>query len=191
MATTLTNGMYLLGSGDFNVRLGPPVVDEPWTTGPTGRGLGADCAGFAICYCWKLKRHRLGYNRGSWASVEDDINCNSLLEDAQHRQELAVIAKDAPRPGDLLVYPTIRISSNAHNTLTFIGHVGIVENNRLLTAWDPSNPRYDLLSVIQCHGPDGFRPGVVRSDGSIWARHNINWPKPEHRAYVVRMKERD
>lgn len=180
--------MYLLGSGDFNIKLGPPMVDLPWTPGSTGRGLGSDCAGFAICWCWKLKRHRPGYNRGSWASVEDDINCNSLLEDAQHKQELATLSPLIPRPGDLLVYPTIRITSNGHGPLTFIGHVGLVESAP--PAWDPSQPRYDLLSVIQCHGPDGFTPGVVRTDGMIWARHNANWPKPEHRAYVVRMKER-
>src|SRR5262245_49816365 len=50
----------------------------------------SDCAGFAICRCYGLRRHRPGFNRGAWSSVEDDLNCNSAIEDADHHRELFV-----------------------------------------------------------------------------------------------------
>src|SRR3569833_2179287 len=91
-------GQYILGTGDYN----GPSDDVPFTTNQYGTG--SDCAGFAICYAWMLKRHRPGFNSGPWASVSDDINCNSILEDAQHEQSLGVLVS-VPRPGDLLLYP--------------------------------------------------------------------------------------
>lgn len=165
-------GQYVLGTGDYN----EPDNDLPWTTNKYGTG--SDCAGFAICYAWMLKRHRPGFNVGSWASVSDDINCNSMLEDAQHAGELGAVVSVGARPGDLLLYPTIRIKG-----LEFVGHVCIIEN--VPAGWVVADG-YHHLTVLQCHGPNGFKPAVVRTDGSIWDHHDSVWPKDEHRSHIVR-----
>lgn len=175
-------GQYLLGTGDYR----PHGTDTPWTYQRAEKG--SDCAGFAICYCWKLVRHRPGFNRGPWASVEDDINCNSLIEDAQHKQELCEEV-NYPAPGDLLAYPSFALSGPDGTMHRFIGHVGLVIA-ALSRAWDPLHRRYDRLSIAQCHGPNGFKPGAVVTDGSIWLHHDSVWPKPEHRTHIIRMKER-
>src|SRR5687767_13353887 len=113
-----TTGVYMLGTGDYRPR---KLIDLPWTKTASGV-IGSDCAGFAICWAWKLRRHRPGFNKGPWATVEDDINVNSTIEDAYHKQEIAVPVEPARvKPGDLLCYPTIY--SRGHK---FIGHVGMV-----------------------------------------------------------------
>ncbi len=173
-------GQYELGTGDYSPING---VDLPWTS--NGKATGSDCAGFAISWCYKLKRHRPGYNQGSWASVSDDLNVNSALEDAQHTQDLFTLVTDKPTAGDLLCYPTF----DSHG-LHFIGHVGLVINAGLVfgETWDPVKPRYDLLYVAQCHGPNGHAPGVTKTDGSIWSHHDSIWPLPQHRTHVIRAK---
>lgn len=180
--------MYLLGTGDY--RPHPGGSDLPWTpyTGPTGtQAYGSDCAGFAICWAWKLVRHRPGFNRGRWSTVEDDINCNSAIEDANHKQELFTEV-DTPRPGDLLAYPSFYLRLNDGTRHQFIGHVGLVSSVPRL--WDPKHRNYRGCGVIQCHGPNGFKPGVVVTDGSIWQQHDVGWPKPEHCTHIIRPKER-
>jgi hypothetical protein len=53
-------GQYVLGTGDYRPTT---TSDTPWTV---NAGLtGSDCAGFAICWAWKLVRHRPGFNKGS------------------------------------------------------------------------------------------------------------------------------
>jgi hypothetical protein len=184
-------GEYQLGTGNYN----PPhvcdscrqtvtnPVDEPWTA--SNAGPASDCAGFAICYCWKLVRHRPGFNKGAWSTVEDDINVNSIMEDAVHKQELChVVDFGLPMPGDLLCYPTFK--SGGHQ---FIGHVGIVVDTGLDSRVVYSR-RWDRLKVAQCHGPNGFQPGAVLTDGSIWLHHDAIWPTPLTRTQLIRMKER-
>lgn len=184
-------GQYVLGAGDYRPRtIGGVLTDVPWTSGP-GNMIGSDCAGFALCWCYKLQRHRPGYNRGAGAAatVVDDINCNSALEDAVHDRDLfgLVDGDDLPQPGDLLCYPTITLVGGDGASYTFIGHVCIVTSvDRLDTSWDPARPRYELLDVAQCKGPNGRAPGVVASDGSIWSHHDATWPKPERRTRILR-----
>lgn len=182
----LTTGHYWLGTGNNG--------DTPWTPDPNGKPA-SDCAGFAICYAWMLTRHRPGFNRGWWATVEDDINCNSAIEDGQHTKELfdTLNLKGTgpltawqwamPQPGDLLTYPTIYIVDQTGKTLTFVGHVCIIES---VPADFKQGDRWSRLTVIQCHGPNGFTPGVVRTDGAIWDHHDAMWPKPKHRSVIVR-----
>lgn len=174
-------GQYLLGTGDYwpHAEAGQ-AVDLPWT-GQAG-SWGADCAGFAISWAWKLRRHRPGFNLGSWATVSNDINSDSALQDGHHRKELFDVV-NTPAPGDLVIYPSIYISGHR-----FIGHVGLVE--AVPAEWDTAAPQYELLTVIQCRGPNGRKPGVIRTDGSIWAHHDQVWPKPAHRAQLVRPRER-
>lgn len=174
-------GQYLLGTGDYWPHKENGLeVDLPWTY--LNGKAGSDCAGFAICFAWKLQRHRPGFNHGSWATVSDDINSDSALEDGLHKQELFTVVT-TPRPGDLLIYPSIRVLGKR-----FIGHVGLIEH--VPAEWDAGAPQYNLLTVIQCHGPNGFRPGVVRTDGSVWAHHDHLWPKAQHKTQIVRPKER-
>jgi len=182
-ALSLVNngGEYQLGTGDYQpVMRGGRMIDLPWTQ--RGEAVGCDCAGFAISWCYKLRRHRPGFNHGDWASVEDDLNSNSAIEDAEHRRELFAIA-DRPMPGDLLAYPTIHLPGHPQ---PFIGHVGIVVAVNRCAEWDPAMPQYHLLDVAQVCGPNGRRPACVRTDGSVWDRHTANWPKMEHRTKVLR-----
>lgn len=155
------SGRYMLGTGDYN----------------TPADSNYDCAGFAINRCWNIKRHRPGFNKGPWATVEDDINCNSALEDAAHKQELFVPIS-RPEPGALLTYPTIYLKGHP----PFIGHVGIV--TRIPLEWGPECSWADLI-VVQCHGPNGRRPGIVETNGSVWDHHDSLWPKPEHRSRMI------
>jgi hypothetical protein len=177
-------GQYVLGTGDYRPRVVQgQLIDTPWTEHDSGM-VGCDCAGFAISWCYKLRRHRPGYNSGPWATVTDDMNNNSVLEDAEHTQDLAEIVT-TPAPGVLLIYPTITLPD--HPGMRWIGHVGIVTSVRRCSEWDNATPDYSLLDVAQCMGPNGRRPGVVSTDGAIWSHHDSLWGKPEHRTRMARM----
>ncbi|HEX2689125.1 MAG TPA: hypothetical protein VHN14_21030 [Kofleriaceae bacterium] len=89
-----------------------------------------------------------------------------------------------PAPGVLLVYPTIRLPGHPD---PWIGHVGIVVGLSRCTSWDHARPSYALLDVVQCHGPNGRRPGIVAGDGSTWDHHDALWPRPEHRTVMLRV----
>lgn len=179
-------GQYLLGTGDYRPKkVKEKDVDFPWTS--NGYEEGSDCAGFAICWTWKLRRSRLGFNVGAWASVESAINCNSALEDGVHKQELftTLAAGAKVQAGDLLLYPTHRAKVDG-KVLTWIGHVALIE----LVPGDFVWGDWRKLTVLQCHGPNHYKPGVVRTDGMIWAHHDLTWEKEEHRTHVVRPKTR-
>lgn len=190
--TSTGTGQYILGQGDYNagtcITCGHNNQDVPWT----GPGRGSDCAGFAIAFCWKIPRHRPGYNRGPWSSVTDWVNVNSLMEDAIHTQELtqAGYFDTSPEPGDLVCYPSFEYADKQ-----FIGHVGIVT----YVTSDYKKGLYSLLRIAQCHGPTGFKPGAVITTGDVFQHHNTTWPvefqeagkqKVDPCAHIVRMKER-
>lgn len=181
-------GQYLLGTGDYRVKtIGGKSVDLPWTGNGYGEE-GSDCSGFAISWAWKLRRYRPGFNHGPWSSVVDYINCNSALEDGVHKQEIFDTLSEGAevRAGDLLLYPTFYLKGKDGETHKFIGHVGLVEVVPPKFAYGD----WKRLTIIQCHGPNHYKPGVVRTDGSIWAHHDTIWPKPQHKSHVVRPKER-
>jgi hypothetical protein len=165
---------YILGTGDYH-----GGGDVPWTM--RDGVLGSDCAGFAISWCYKLPRHRPSYNVGAWASVSDDLNCNSAIEDSEHARELFMPATGDPRPGDLIAYPTIHLAGH-----TFIGHVCIVVGVDRAGFFTIEAPDFSLLDVVHCHGPNGRAPACTRADGSIWNQHSTVWPKPEHRSKLLR-----
>jgi hypothetical protein len=189
-------GQYILGTGDYlgshslaNVPSG--LSESPWTEATAG--VGSDCAGF-ICWAFKKKRHRPGFNKGAWSTVEDDINCNSLLEDSVHLQQLCtrVNPGESIKVGDCLAWPTFRLRAFAepHEVLTFVGHIGMVDYVPSDFVFSTTNPTlWHRLGIIQCHGPNHFTPGVVETDGSIWGRHDELWGKEEHRTHVIRFKE--
>lgn len=160
-------GIYQLGTGDIG-----STGDDP-----------RDCFGFAVCELYGLRRHRPGFNHGPWSTVEDDLNCNSLIEDAVHARELAEVVY-TPAPGVLLAYPTIRLPGHPE---PWIGHIAIVVGVSRCASWDHGRPNYSLLDVAQCRGPDGRRPGIVATDGSVWDHHDALWPRPEHRTVMLRV----
>jgi hypothetical protein len=176
-------GTYILGTGDYwPHKEADELVDTPFTW-KQGK-WGTDCAGFAVCYAWKLRRHRPGFNKGRWATVSDDINTDSIYEDATHKKELGELVK-TPRPGDLLLYPSYR----RNGVRILIGHVGLIE--RVPAEWDEADPTppYEQLTILQSFGPTGRKPAVKRTDGSIWARHDELWKR--HPSVIVRLKERN
>lgn len=161
-------GIYRLGTGDCDT----PVGDY------------SDCAGFAICRCYSIRRHRPGFNKGAWASVEDDINCNSAIEDADHKRELFERVL-RPEPGCLLTYPTIVLDKD-HAKFRYIGHVAIVVG--VPAEWDARVSRYAELTVVQCCGPNGHYPGIVKTNAAHWDVHDKVWPKAEHKTAMLRIK---
>jgi hypothetical protein len=171
-------GQYILGTGSYVGGVLPP-----WTM--RDGQIGSDCAGFALCWAYKLPRHRKGYNVGTHATVSHDINCNSAIEDSMYGKDLFEQATGSPQPGDLLTYPTFTISAR-DGAMRFIGHVGLVTGVSRALEWDPRWPQYELLDVAQCKGPNGRKPAVVASDGSLWSHHDAMWPKRQHRTCVLR-----
>jgi len=153
-----------------------------------------DCSSFAIRHCYKLPGHRPGFNRG-WkpdanfpqgATVVDDINTNSAIEDAFHEQELFELVRDDPRVGDLLAYPTIRIPGIKAGP--WIGHVLICVGTGRVRSWDPTKPKFSLLDVVECHGPNGTLRAIRKNTGAMVDSHNATWPKVNHRGHLLRVK---
>lgn len=173
---------YQLGTGNYD----PRNPDDPETVHHRTGKRGADCAGFAVCWVHKLRRHRPGFGRGKGARVVDDINSDSTLYDARRNRELFELVDGPPRPGDLLIIPSYFDPKTGKRLK--IGHVMLVLSN-LAAEWDASiRPRpWDLVSIIHCRGPNGKRPGVVVTDASLCARHDAKWVKrPEMWTQVVR-----
>lgn len=179
-------GEYEMGGGDWY-----PVggIDLPWTRSrETGR-LVSDCSGFAISWCYQMPRHRPGFNVG-WRdpdgrtpSVEDYVNPNSAIEDADHHGELFE-RMSTPFPGALLCYPTIRLRGHPQ---PWIGHVAIVVGVDRCTTWDHDHPDWSLLDIVECKGPPGRKPGVVAGTGAGFVEHDRTWPKREHRTAMLRV----
>lgn len=174
-------GQYLWGSGNYD----PRMPNMPWTE-KNGQ-LGGDCAGVAICFAFRLCRGRPGFNRQMHATIEDDLNVDSICEDADPMRgggcelgELVTI----PAPGILLITPTIRLPEKA-----FVepGHVRLIID---ATRWQPSNPRWADVVYLECRGPNERRPGVVRNTGESVDVYDSLWPKPMHRAVMVRIRAR-
>lgn len=160
-------GIYQLGTGDIDTPLGWP----------------SDCVGFAFNWCYGVRRHRPGFNRGAWASVSDDINSNSALEDAEHERDLFEPC-EMPELGALLAYPTIRLPDHAQ---AWIGHMAIVTGTNRAENFDPAHPDWSLLDIAQCVGPNGNKPAIVKSTGHGFDRHDAMWNKPEWRTRMLRV----
>ncbi len=178
-------GKYELGTGDYDPK--HPLV--PWTTNAKTGQTGSDCAGAAQCYAFKLVRHRPGFNHGTWSTVEDDLNTNSALEDAIHRQELYERVLEGPvMPGDLLAYPTIRIKDADDGEVhVFIGHVAML---KVVPAdWLPGAEGFHRARILQCCGGNGRSPAVIETDASTFDRHDAKWPRPQHRTQILRVKQ--
>lgn len=165
---------YYLGTGD---------ADGPTTRRDGKRGR--DCAGAALCEAFGIPRHRPGFNRGRWATVSDDINTNSAIEDSEHARDLWEPVTGDALPGDVVAYPTIYVRKLTGKLLRFIGHVQMIV--KVPTGWTPAHG-FASLQVVHCHGPDGRVPGVTISDGGACDRHDEQWGKPQHRTKVLRIR---
>lgn len=168
---------YWLGTGDYVAEgLGP------WTFNHGRRGC--DCHGL-ICWCYRVKRHRPGYNAGPWSTVVDHQNCDSAIEDAEHEQDLWVPVEDGPRLGDILVWPSIYVRGERRR----IGHVALLESVARCAEWDWSAPSWELLDVIHVCGGNGRRPAAVRATGAAWAGRDrvLGEVYPEHRSRILRI----
>jgi hypothetical protein len=181
---------YYLGTGNYHpVMVGGKWIDVPWTQTTDESGavhIGSDCAGFALSWCYKLSRHRDGYNRGRWATVSDDINSNSAIEDADHDQDLFRRVA-APEPGDLLCYPTFRLDGHPR---PWIGHVAIVLGTDRAGNWDPAAPQYHLLDIAQCCGGNDRKPAAIATDGSVFDKHDHDWNNPLRLAGMTDVEEK-
>lgn len=175
-------GQYVWGTGAYQPKH-PELMGMTTNSGL----MGWDCAGAAISYAYRLMRHRPGFNVQGHATVSDDINCDSVLEDADPArggmQELGEIV-EIPAPGVLLITPTIRIPAK-----NFVepGHVRLIID---ATHWHPDVPLYENVIYLECHGPNGHTPGVTRSNGRSVDLHDQLWPRPLHRAAMVRIRAR-
>jgi hypothetical protein len=146
-----------------------------------------DCFRYAVNYCYRIPTHRPGYNQGGWATVSDDTNSNSAIEDAKHRRDLFELVADLPREGDIIAYPTIRLPGV--DAGPWPGHAVIVTGvSRTFVGWDPAKPVFRNLDILECVGPNGNHPAIRRSTGQGIDQHNETWSKPEHRAYLLRVR---
>lgn len=177
---------YVLGGGGFNV-LSP---DNP--TKPKRRKDGTlvtyalDCSGW-VTYLYKLLRTRKGFNVGKWATVSHAINTDSIVEDAEHKQELFYVVA-YPVLGDLIVYPGSWEDSDGDGDLDQredIGHVGIIVG--VPAEWDPARPQYELLTVVHCSPSNAkrkWKTGVKRTNGALWVDR-----KGRAKTRIVRVKQ--
>jgi hypothetical protein len=173
-------GSYWLGAGGWSRDKTP---DVPWTIAPNGQPA-CDCSRFALCWCHELPGHMPGFNDGQWATVADDLNSNSALEDAEHRQQLFTLVMGTPEPGDLIVYKTFRLTGHPKQ---YVGHAAIIVGVR--RGYQPG--RYELLDIVQVRGPNGKRPGCVKTDASVFAHHDAVWGDvASRRSAILRVRPR-
>lgn len=176
---------YRLSAGRFDPRR---PNEPPWTVAlnesiqarylkQSGADLvGLDCSAF-VKWCCKLVSRRPGFNAGG--SVVDQINSDSLIEDARGEMDLTRIV-DVPRDGDLIAYPSIRgrdVGAKPSGARVRVGHIGLIVGYRG-AEWDPVDG-WGLLDVAQCGSTT--HPAVSMIDGRLWQRaHRTRWgDRPE------------
>lgn len=154
-----------------------------------------DCTSFCMRYAYGLDGHRPGFNRdwkadwmtGTTATVVDDINSNSAIENALFGNgELFQLVTGAPQVGDIIAAPTIHLPGHAE---PWIGHGVIVTNvDRARGHWDPQWPEFALLDVAECHGPNGTHPAIRMNNGTYFDGWRAKWPKVQHRSWLLRVR---
>jgi hypothetical protein len=163
---------YMLGDGDWR-----PGWTTPWTS---RHGiLGGDCR-VAFLWSYAIPADRPGYNHGAWSTCADCVSYNSLLEDAEHGHDLVELVTDAPREGDILAYPTIHLQGHPQ---PFIGHGAIVVS---VGRWDGQH--FGSLDIMQVCGGPARKPAAILSDGHHFDDQRAQWPKPEHRSRLIRVR---
>jgi hypothetical protein len=155
-----------------------------------------DCVGFAMSYCYGVPRHRPGYNRGAdnrRGDVEDDINCNSMLDDMERGHDLVRkvdLTTENPAEGDLLMYPTIHLTLSDGRPFSTCGHVKMVVGaSRWIAATlaERASKGWRLLDTVEMCGPNGHHPGIITGTGDTMSQHDASWGKTEHRSWLGRV----
>lgn len=155
-------GVYQLGTGDSSSH-----GDDP-----------RDCFGFAVCELYGLRRHRPGFNRGSWATIADDLNCDSAIEDADHAGELFERVQ-TPAPGVLLVYPTIRLPGHPQR---WIGHIGIIFGVSRCSEWNHRRVQRQAPRGVAAH--EETSPNICADRGH---HRRLDGRAPHRRGRRVRL----
>lgn len=203
---------YALGGGGYHPKYDAShqlIEDVPYGPREKDGLVGVDCSAFAEKFCHRLPGHVPGFNHdvpgmrrlGPGATVVDDLNTDSTVEDAWYRATLFSVVngwhppgsyvRGEVLPGDLLIYRSIY--KDGRRVWPHIGHVSIVLE--VMPGFDPAAPRWELLLVAQAKGPDERKPAVIVTDGSIWAHHDELWQAttadrrdlPERGSLVVRV----
>lgn len=166
----LGTGHYLLGGTDL-----PQPDGQRLSRGRGFRpGWRMDCAGLVL-WAYDIPRHEPGANRGPWATVEDDWNTDSMIEDSQHHQaRFFPVDRHRVREGDIVVYHT----SHADG-LTTMGHTALVVGVK---------PSDGSITVIQCHGPNGAVAAVETPD-TVFQLHDR--AHPHNPSVYLRVKRSD
>lgn len=186
---------YVNGTGNYHPNNGK---DVPWTRHYKTGQTGSDCAGAAICFAHKLKRHRPGFAVGPGSKVSNDINQDSALYDAAHKQDLFEII-DRPEVGALLMFPSVyntygkKIKSGHVEIITSVG--GILEWPILIPVIDDGIqfwcPNWALVESCGARGPHGRRPCIVRTQAALFHAHDRKWlRKPAMQTRILRVKVR-
>lgn len=153
-----------------------------------------DCFSFAVRYAFGLDGHRPGFNRdwkvdwmtGATATVVDDLNSNSAVENALFGdRELFEVVVGPPRLGDIIAAPTIHLVGHPE---PWIGHAVIVSGiGRGNGVWDPQAPTYAMLDIIECRGPNERNPAIRQTNGTWFDERRGTWPKVIHRPWLLRV----
>jgi hypothetical protein len=129
---------YVLGTG--NRKGATRIRKKDGTFTP----FGFDCWGFADAWAYDHPRHDPGFNVGPWATVSDDRNCDSAIEDAEHRRQAYEVI-DTPEIGCLIVMPSIRDENGKRIRMGHVWLAAVVPD-----AWNPAKPQYDTIITLQC-----------------------------------------
>lgn len=163
----LVRARAIMGTGGY--RLGGTDLPKPDPGRPGKYLLGwlMDCIG-AVLWAYDIPRHRPGFNRGAFATVSDDINTDSAIQDSRHAQEMfQEVAPEAIQMGDLVIYE----SDHAHGVRW--GHVGLIASVTAVVR--PGFRATRRVRVLQCHGPDGARM-LVETGLDIFQLHTQRHP---------------
>lgn len=178
---------YGLGTGNYFPE-DPTRIFTTFTDISGNRDLRSDCMG-PVAYSLRIPRKRPGFNHGSWSVVTDWVNTDSLIQDAEHEQDL-VMEVDEPQPGDLLVWPSIysgELSSpfkGRTGNRRRIGHVSLVV--RVDAGFWKVSPKYERVRVAQCSSR--HTPAIHLSDALAWKnKQRTQWgTRHEWRSRILR-----
>jgi hypothetical protein len=170
---SLRKTVYKLGAGGRD-----PWAAEPWTE--RDGVVGSDCIGF-VMWCLGSDRLRQDVKTGTIASYGGWVNTDSAIGDARGARQLFEVT-DKPRPGDVIVYPSIYEGGKRKR----VGHIGLIVDvtfdvsNWTSNLWKrPASERKNFLrhiKVIDCAAALTRRVlgrAVKETDG------NGGWNKPD------------
>lgn len=178
---------YMLNdhNGGFN-----PTMEHPWSTwyetdrfGITHIRYTCDCVGFVV-WCLGIDRcqpatlfphlvdeHRFVYFQPPLGSLDQSVrdnpawvNCDSMIDDADHAMTLFMDATECPggpKAGDLIVVPSRRVLGFRRH-----GHVGLLMGDNRVAHCSPRNERRHGRAIYETEGDEW---------SSIWNPKRARW----------------